>query len=108
MKQIAITFGLKYNDPETNHWFDPRITGHTYMVFSGCNWNEARAKANKLLAKPGERCPDFAFDYDLNDFLAEQVEKYDYVRFIPDEKTQQAHPDINISALTETTMEVSA
>ena len=57
--KLAITFGSKYNHEP--HPASEDITGNSFLVVEGENWEEARAQAFALLGNI------FAFDYPYED-----------------------------------------
>ncbi len=75
--RIAITFGVRYDREQ--HPADPRITGHTYVVFCAPTWEQARAAA---IARLGLA---WSFDYALDEEFLAIAERHGWVDLVLDD-----------------------
>ena len=79
MAKYAVTFQIKYNDPDTVHSVYPDINGNNFMVFEANDMEEARILAYQKLNN------DWAFMYPYDEDFFVKTKKYHWVEYVPQE-----------------------
>jgi hypothetical protein len=78
--KFALTFGQKYNDPETDHaTLGQDVTGHSYLVVVADDEIAARQAVNQALPWGDTGAGDYAFMYEFDADFLRQIEQYDLV-----------------------------